>query len=409
MTQVSSSLPPIGRIQRALRNVTERLTFQVDYPGAPRPRWTQLEWRLAPAVAAMHGVSPLLASAALQAGPPDWLEFLEAQREMALIRHRRLMELLDSVAQRARRDGIPIVALKGAALCALGVYAAGERPMADLDLLVSPSDLEPAARMLTSLGYHDSGTTWKHRAFEADRTDPRTLLGEHADNPLKIDLHSKIAERLPLAECELTSLVFPRSASAGLNGYDSLSALLLHVLLHAAGSMVHRGLRLVQLVDIARLAERMTGADWAELVSYGRAERRLWWAFAPLALARRYLSLSVPSDALARLESECPKLLRFIARRRTLTAFSYSHVFIDAVPGIVWVRSGTEMLRYMVSRVLPNEEKRAQLALLAHTQPWAGSEQWYGQSQARRALEWLTSRPTRVETMQPVRAALVHR
>ncbi len=404
-----SSLPPIRRLQRALRDVTERLAFQVDYPGAPRPRWTELEWRLAPAVAAMHGVSPLLACAPRQEGPRGWLEFLETQREMASIRHRRLMDLLESVGQRARRDRIAVVALKGAALCSLGVYAAGERPMADLDLLVAHRDLEAASRMLISLGHREGGATWKHRAFEPAGSDSLAVLGEHADNPLKIDLHSKIAERLPLSEFELTSCVFPRSAVAGLNPYASVGSLLLHVLLHAAGSMVHRGLRLVQLVDIARLAERMTRADWDELLGFGGPERPLWWAFAPLTLARRYLSLPVPSEALAKLESDCPRFLRSVARRRTLTAFSYSHVFIDAVPGIVWVRSGTEMLRYVASRVLPNEEKRAQLALLARTQPWAGGERWYRQSQARRAVEWLTSRPTRVETMQPVRAALAQR
>ena len=163
------------------------------------PTWSELEWRLAPAVAAMHGVSPLLAEGLRWHGPPHWAHFLAEQRRHTLLRQRRIEELLTSIDERSRSAGIAIVALKGAALQMAGVYAAGERPMADLDLLVRPADVETAVAVLLALSYRDAGTTWKHQGFDPPAgTEQRADLGEHADNPIKIDLHHRICERLPL-------------------------------------------------------------------------------------------------------------------------------------------------------------------------------------------------------------------
>jgi hypothetical protein len=49
--------------------------------------------------------------------------------------------------------GVALVALKGAALHAQGIYSAGERPMADLDLLVSEDNMARATELLTELGF----------------------------------------------------------------------------------------------------------------------------------------------------------------------------------------------------------------------------------------------------------------
>ncbi len=399
-------LPPLRIIEQALHHVTERLPLELSLLARPPPPWSQLEWGLAPAVAAMHGVSPLLAATPLFDRPREWSRFLAHQAVMARARHLRIVALLDCLDDRARREGIALMPLKGAALCAAGLYAPGERPMADLDLLVSHRDLDATAQLLTALGYRDAGTTWKHRAFEPARGATHAELGEHVDNPIKIDLHVLIAERLPLVEHDFTELVQPARREPGLNAYPSLAALMLHVLAHAAGSMVHRGVRLIQLEDIARLAKQMTDADWEALLRAHGAARRLWWAAAPLVLTGRYRPLAAPAAVIAHLARDCPKLLRTAARRRTLTGFSYSHARIDPAPGIVWVRSGKELWKYIASRVHPSSQQLAQLDLLARTEPWSAEPAWYAQSQTRRILRWVTSRPLRTETMQPVRAAL---
>jgi hypothetical protein len=402
----SNEMPPIAAVQRALRRITESLAAALGSAGAERPEWSELEWRLAPAVAAIHGVSPLLAGTLRWQGPPHWAHFLAEQRRHTLIRQQRVDEILATIDARSRSAGIPIVTLKGASLQMAGVYAAGERPMADLDLLVHPDDVESAVAVLLALSYRDAGTTWKHQGFEPPGAERRAILGEHADNPVKIDLHQKICERLPLAPTDLTDLVFPQRARPGLNGYPSTAALLAHVLAHAAGSMTHRGLRLIQLCDISRVARRMTPADWEEFMQLQRRERRLWWAAPPLMLTARYFPEAVRRDALMELERACPLMLRRVTQRRMLADFSYSHLYIDPIPGIIWARSPLQALRYVGSRIFPSREQRAQMQLASRTGPWSSEPRWHRQSQARRILQWLSSRPTRTETLQPVRAAL---
>lgn len=405
MSLESNRMPPLAAVQSALHRITESLAVSLADPAAGPPEWSELEWRLAPAVAAIHGVSPLLAAALRWQGPPQWAHFLAEQRRHTLLRQQRIEELLATIDERARSAGITIVALKGAALQMAGIYAAGERPMADIDLLISPGDVETAVAVLLALSYRNGGTTWKHRGFDPPDAEPRGSLGEHADNPIKIDLHHRICERLPLTPTDLTDIVFPPHAQPGLNGCPRAAALMAHVLAHAAGTMTHRGLRLIQLCDITRLAHRMSGADWEELLGLHGSGQRLWWAAPPLVLTERYFPDTVPLTVLTRLEAGCPWILQRITRRRRLADFSYSHLYLDPIPGIIWARSPAQALRYLGSRVLPGAEQRAQMEVLAKTGPWS-AEQWHRQSQVRRIVQWLTSRPTRTETLQPVRAAL---
>ncbi|MGH8200108.1 MAG: nucleotidyltransferase family protein [Steroidobacteraceae bacterium] len=406
MSDDSDRMPPIAVLQAALQRITESLATGLDDRGAAPPAWNELEWRLAPAVAAMHGISPLLAAALRWQGPPHWASFLAEQRRHTLLRQQRIAALLATIDDCARSAGIAIVALKGAALQMAGVYAAGERPMADLDLLVHPADAETAVAVLLALSYCDAGTTWKHQGFEPPNTGPHAQLGEHADNPIKIDLHHRISERLPLTPTDLTDIVFPPHAQPGINVYPRAAALMVHVLAHAAGTMTSRGLRLIQLCDIARLARQMSAADWDDLLRLHGGDRRLWWAAAPLMLTTRYFPQTIPDDVLSSLERDCPWMLRQSVRRRTLSDFSYSHLYIDPIPGILWTRSPVQALRYVGSRVFPGREQRAQMEVVAETGPWSGEPRWHRQSQVRRILQWLSSRPTRTETLQPVRAAL---
>jgi hypothetical protein len=402
----SNLMPPLATVQTALRRVTESLAASLAHPLGESLAWGELEWRLAPAVAAMHGISSLVAATSCGHGPPDWSLFLEEQRQATLLRQQRIAALLAQIDERARSAGIAVIALKGAALHGAGVYAAGERPMADIDLLTHPADLESAVAVLLALSYRDAGTTWKHRGFDPPAAERRATLGEHADNPIKIDLHHRVAERLPLHVSDLTDLVQSRRGKPGVNPYPSLAALMAHLLAHTAGSMAHRGLRLIQLCDIVRLAARMASADWETLAGFHDRGQRLWWALPPLLLAERYFPDTIPCEVMAHLRRGCPWLLQRIAGRRTLSEFSYSHLYVDPIPGVIWGQSAAQTLRYVLARVLPGKEQLGQMEVLARTEPWAAEPQWFEQSQSRRILQWLSSRPTRTETLQPVRAAL---
>jgi hypothetical protein len=404
MTSSHIAVPPPKAVQAALSKITETLASELARPTDIAPDWSDFEWLVARAVAAIHGVSPLLSSALHWQGPPGWVQFLEEQRAHTVSRHRRIGELLHLIDTRARAEGLAMLALKGVALHAIGLYAAGERPMADVDLLVRDGDLERSAKLLESLAFHESFACWKHRVLAPDDGRAPGSLGEHSGNNIKIELHGRIGERLPLRATDISELVFPPRPHPGLNAYPSKASLMIHLLLHAAGAMASRTLRLLHLHDLALLSLHLTSADWDEVLGQGADDRGPWWALPPLHLTARYYSSAVPPRVLTTLGSECSWLLGRIALRKTLSDVSLSYLWISAFPGIEWSQSVPEMLRYAVSRVLPSEEELTLRENVARNEAWASQSQSYNLSHSRRMLRWVTSRPTRAATMHVVRA-----
>ena len=395
-------------LQRTLAETTERLATELGRPGTKAPEWSEAEWAVARAVAAIHGVSPLLARTLRWQGPESWNRFLEAQTAHTERRFLRIEQLLRLIGDRAREAAIPVVPLKGAALHALGIYAAAERPMADVDLLVREEHSPRFTEILAGLGFTETLRTWKDREFARDDDRGAAALGEHVDNGIKVELHCRVAEALPRHLVDVTASVFPESPQPGCNAYASKAALLLHMLLHTAGSLVFRGVRLLQLHDIARLAAVMGAADWEELLLQARRAggRSLWWAFPPLALANRYYGC-VPGWLLRQADADCHWVLKCIYRRRTLAAASLSHLWISAFPGIEWARSPGEMLAYAAARVVPGSQTLQKRKTLAQSEPRNSGGSWSQLSQGERIVRWILSRQARHATLQPVRAALL--
>lgn len=406
MTRARIEVPPAKALQAALRETTETLARELAHPTNRAPDWSDFEWLVARAVAAMHGVSPLLSGALRWRGPAGWSEFLRDQRAHTVARHPRILDLLELIDARARADGIAVVALKGVELHSSGLYAAGERPMADIDLLVQPGDSSRATRMLESLGFHESLSTWRDRVFVPEYERAPCDLGEHADNYLKVELHERIREALPVDIVDISRQVFPSRPHPGLNPYPSRASLMLHLLLHAAGAMVSRTLRLLHLHDLALLSSRMTDADWVDVLEHSANGREHWWALPPLQLTAKYYPGAAPAGVLAALAGQCPPLLGMIARRRTLSDVSLSSLWIQAFPGIEWSRSLTGTARYIMRRVAPSTQMLELRRRLAETQVAPAASKWHHLPQGRRMLRWLASRQTRADTMHAVRMAL---
>jgi hypothetical protein len=405
MTVLDSEIPQPVALDGILRKITESLAKELGCPTQVAPDWSGFEWTVARAVAAMHGVSPLLSRALRWQGPAGWAGFLEEQRAHTERRHIRINDLLLRFDQRAREAGVAAVALKGVALHAFGVYQAGNRPMADVDLLVRPADAHRTAKMLESLGYAESFKTWKECVFtRVDEQEP-AALGEHSNNGIKIELHERICERLPLRITDVSEQVFPPHPQPGLNAYPSKASLMTHLLLHAAGSMAYQSLRLLHLHDLAQLSPQLTEEDWNAVLKAGERGDRPWWAFPPLNLTSRYFPAKIPVWVLTALADDCPYLLKRAARHRALCDVSYSHLWVDAFPGMEWSQSLREVLGYVASRVRPSSRHIAVRTHTAKSEGWAIQGQWSRLSQSRRILQWITSRPTRPVTMHAVRAA----
>jgi hypothetical protein len=178
-----------------------------------------------------------------------------------------------------------------------------------------------------------------------------------------------------------------------------------HLLLHAAGNICNRGLRLLHLHDIAILAARMSPSDWDACLD----ERRIgspWWTVPPLLLVARYYKGAIPADVLARIAPACPIHLRTISRHQTLTQVSCSEFLLHAFPGIEWSRSAPEASHYVRNRLKPSQELVQQRKDMARTQLWLQGEHWATSPQRRRMLTWLIHPVPRLDALFAVRAAL---
>lgn len=399
-------LPPFGVLAATLRNTTERLAREVVQPEDSPPEWSELEWAVARSAAAMQGLSVLLANTLRWRGPPIWQSFLAEQHEQSLLRHARIGALLDRLDAALRERRVAAIALKGAALRALSLYEPGERPMGDVDLLVAARDVLPAAAAIADVGYTESFTARRHVVYAPRHAVTVHGFGEHADNPLKIEIHTAVAEALPVRNVDITERLWGAQPHPGLNGYSELVALLLHLLLHAAGNMRAHALRQIQLHDIAAVATLLSERNWQALLEKARDADGPWWVFPPLALTARYYPARIPPDALHAARTACPRILRLATEHQTLTDVSWSNLRIHALPGIAWSRSPLDALRFIHSRVLPSRIALAELRVAQRMQPQLAKVPWYGVSHGRRILRWLLSRPPRAQTMVSVRAAL---
>jgi Uncharacterised nucleotidyltransferase len=399
-------LPPLKIVKDGLRRTTEALAMElaVARPGGATPEWSELEWQLASAAAAAHGVSPLLYKFSTWQNP-RWRQFLANQRDHVEHRHQRIEALLKIIDTDARDVGLAIVPLKGSALHAMGIYVPGDRPMADIDLLVREHDADKAIKLLQDIGYVESFVQWKHRVFKPATGQPSAGLGEHRDTPINIELHTRIQERLPISTVDITERIYPRHPHPGLNPYPSTGALMNHLLLHAAGNICGRSLRLLHLNDISLLATRMFASDWEVLWDEHAADSP-WWALPPLRLVARYYRNAIPEALFARLEPHCHPVLRTISRRQTLTQVSCSELWLHAFAGIEWSRSVRDVGHYVRNRVKPSDEAIKERADMVRTQFWLQGQSWVRLNHGRRVLTWLTRPMPRMDTLYVVRAAL---
>ncbi|WP_162250849.1 nucleotidyltransferase family protein [Pelomonas sp. Root1217] len=403
-------LPGTAALQAALRSTTDRLAAELASPMPVAPAWNDFEWRAATAVAVMHGVSALLAGRLKWAGPSHWQAFMAEQAEQGRRRETRVRTLLARLDQAAASNGLPLLAMKGSALLRLDLYAPGERPMSDVDLLAQPRDVDAADRLILAAGYEQGIAKHRHIAYEPLQQRADRAFGEHEDNPIKIELHEAVREPLPVHEVDITPGLLASTAPPGLNTYASPAMLMRHLLMHAAGNLCGRSVRLIQLHDIAALGARLNKADWAEALAPANDGRAAWWAVPPLALAERLFPGRLPPAAAAAAAAAlaaCPPWLRRASAGYQLADVSLSRLGIPLLPGLEWSRGPADALGLAWLRLRPQEQAiTAQILPRQHS--LAGSA-WTRQPHWRKALSFLFGTPPRAQTLYSLHRALAYR
>lgn len=264
------------------------------------------QWPAVPAWAEAAGVGPAAAASLGGLAPARVAAALADLASRTVARGRRLAEERAVVAAALSSAGIPYRPLKGAWSAPLAWSPPAARPMADTDLFVPPALLPAAQSALEGLGYRPLARTWKHRAFA--RPAERVVVdarGEHPDNPRPIEVHASFGEAL-------RGIAWPGPAAGPFDDAARDAAALAHALGHASVDILERRLRLVTLVDIARLAVVLDPATWHRALasmSHPRAARFAWPA---LALAERELGAVLPEGGAGLAFAVHPALLRWL-------------------------------------------------------------------------------------------------
>jgi hypothetical protein len=397
--------PPLKALAAELGQITEILAAQLHRSAAVPPHWSAVQWEIARAAATLHGIAPLLSVRLAWHGPAGWEQFLRQQREQVAQRQRRIEALLERLHASARAAGVPVLLLKGAALHRMGYCEPGLRPMGDVDLLVRPQHLATLDPILCCLGYREAARSWRHRVYEPLEGNFDPGFGEHAAAPVRIEVHSKVAERLPWTEADITSRLLDGVDDSGLHHYCTVAAMLQHQLLHAAGNMSSRWLRLLQLHDLQRIATSMSDAQWQQWLQLAESERTLWWANPPLMLTARYFPAAIPAFVLQAAGCHGTRLLRTIAARYSLTAVSGSSLWVSGAPAWAWAQSPVELAVYVLRRLIPATSEMAYNSRTARSLSWHRAGNWYSLPQAVRIFQWLVRRPARPQILHALRLA----
>lgn len=405
-------LPRAAVVRTALRRTTERLAAELANPQDEAPGWNDFEWRTAMAVSVMHGISALLARRLRWAGPACWQAFLAEQADQGRAREQKTRALLQRLDDAARQAGIPLLAMKGSALLKLGLYEPGHRPMSDVDLLARPEDFDAVHRLLLAHDYAQGVISPRHRAYDPAHTSANRAFGEHATNPIKIELHTAVMETLPVREVAITAQMWRHDAHAGVNAYPSTAALMRHLLLHAAGNLCASAIRLIQLHDLAVLAPHLDESDWAEALATASDGLPAWWAAPVIDLAMRLFPDRWPHSAMAgpldAATAACPPLLRRAMRRDRLDEVSMSRFRIPMLPGMGWSHSAVEAWACVTVRVRPGRDAMRHTQRAAHSVHAFASSPWTDRPRWQKALRFLLGAPPRVGTMYSLQRALAY-
>lgn len=305
-------------------------------------------------MARIHGVSGLLSELADSdsAGLREQdLSAVREERRQIGERGDRLIEDLRRLGRAAEREGLPLIPLKGAFLAPERYRDLSLRPAADIDLLAPGATFEPWCRLLAAEGYLLEDESWKNRVYlRPGRREPNGF-GEHPENPRPVELHQRVRERFLGRFVDLTDVFESRLTSGFIAGDIAAripddTALALHLFAHAAPAAIGRGLRLIQLADLAHLLprpdtaavlrERLGEAAWGLAALF---EKALPGAL-PGAL-RAVLETAPPSPRRQRLWLSRPGLMtgdeekRILLLRELRLCESVSHAggrLLDALP-----------------------------------------------------------------------------
>ena len=365
--------------------------------------WGDPEWKIARVVAVIQGIAPRLAAHADVFGQSDggrgFREFVLEQYHLNQLRNERMSGYLRQLLHLAHERQIVLMPLKGADVLFSLYDDIALRPMADFDLFAPPAQFDAAAKLVCETGFDAIADITRHAIFALPPNRVVTLLGEHPDNPIKLELHHHISDELGNRRYDLTELLWKSATQQSRFGdikahYPDRPAQMAHLLLHLSAHMLWRTSRFVSLYDLHLLIRRFTQEDWEQLQQRLSTLGALWWTYPPLRMLNRYYHNDVPDTFLEAAGRALPTTSRQYFDRLCMTGASYCSVRSGALGHCLrWALTPLDALQFVRSLVAPSREVlqdwNKSVALLTYSMPA------YKQHYVYRLLHLLKRRPYR--------------
>jgi Uncharacterised nucleotidyltransferase len=249
-------------------------------------------------------------------------EHLDHGRRRAKRIERELLPTLDLF----QRHGIACTVLKGFHTARRYFPEPGTRPIADVDLLIAPSEIKRAERLLRDAGFVAGGRTRTpyKRDWHPSSMDRRLRSVEltHELSPWDIELHASLDRRFE------TSSIFRLADTEAMHEPWSVRGRPLRVLAqpllfamlaaHASDALHSMRLsRLIELVFVLR-AERHTSAlDWRAFDALFARRRDARFVYPALALAERLVPGIIDQRTLSAAHRASTRLARHLVKRMT--------------------------------------------------------------------------------------------
>ena len=233
---------------------------------------SDLNWDLFYKTARRHSLLPLayqcLNETAGAIVPADELQKLRLAHEQNAARNLILTNELVQIIQALDENGVQSIAYKGPALAVLAYGDTALRRFLDLDLMVRRENVQQAAEVLATRGYHPAKNLTSDQ--QALLLQTQHNLQFVSDSRVVVELHWQVSSQL-FASSVTAEELWNNLETIGLNGFPvksfSTEDLLFSLCVHGSR---HLWERLAWIADVAHLLHVRPEINWSELVARAR-------------------------------------------------------------------------------------------------------------------------------------------
>ncbi|MBD3182189.1 hypothetical protein GF312_07850 [Candidatus Poribacteria bacterium] len=330
----------------------------------PTKTWKNEHWRVARWAIWAQGIGPMLYfhlrdKASFNEFPRHFCQYLSGQYYLNSQRISVMMDELYTILDAFNENRIDVIPLKGSLLNVLYYKDPGLRPMADIDLLVKPVDMECIHNLLSKMGYKVLNESWRHRVYVIAKASRKLVLeGEHPENPRQLEIHFDIRENFLGVDYRLSDLMWNNCHPGKIGNSSGMIldpwALLIHLLLHTNRHIWKHSARFRQLVDISIVASELSKNDWSKFLEEMACISRKHVFYSSFLFVMKYPGMDLPSEVCDKLSDYNNTSLHKLLKRMDLSDFSVCNPSpISPFERFRWNESGRDHLTSFLHIISP--------------------------------------------------------